>query len=78
MMKNELRIIDLSEAQRGSLCGVCENRGAELEDRDLGPVCADCFGHGMLAEKELRAMGLQEDEGLQAFAEMKRMIGGEP
>jgi hypothetical protein len=76
-MKNELRIIDLSEAQRGSLCCVCEDRGAELADRDLGPVCAECFGHGMLAEKELRAMGLDEDEGLQAFAEMKRMIGGE-
>jgi hypothetical protein len=77
MMKNELRIIDLSADERGGLCLVCEEAGAAYRDRDVGPCCGDCLGAALRAENALRSCGLVEDEGLRAFAEMKRNLKSE-
>lgn len=38
------------------LCVVCETDFGRLEDRVLGPVCWDCFGHGLHAQIVLDAM----------------------
>jgi hypothetical protein len=50
--------IDLTEEQQGCLCLMCdvtgESRVAHLLDRDLGPLCHDCFGHALRATTELR------------------------
>ncbi len=50
--------IDLSEEQQGCLCLLCdvtgESRVAHLLDRDLGPLCHDCFSHALRATTELR------------------------
>lgn len=47
--------IDLTEEQQGCLCLLCEdNRLANLLDRDLGPLCHDCFAHALRATTELR------------------------
>lgn len=52
-----MRLIDLQPEEKGGLCSVCGEGGghavAELHDRDLGPVCAECFGHGLRAERAL-------------------------
>lgn len=50
--------IDLLEEQQGCLCLLCdvigESRVAHLLDRDLGPLCHDCFSHALRATTELR------------------------
>jgi hypothetical protein len=50
--------IDLTEEQQGCLCLLCdvigESRVAHLLDRDLGPLCHDCFSHALRATTELR------------------------
>lgn len=50
--------IDLTEEQQGCLCLLCdttgEHRVAQLLDRDLGPLCHDCFSHSLRASVELR------------------------
>ena len=50
--------IDLAEEQQGCLCLLCdvtgEKRVAHLLDRDLGPLCHDCFGYSLRATTELR------------------------
>jgi hypothetical protein len=76
-MKNELRLIDLTDAERGCVCLVCEAAPAAYRDRDCGPVCGDCLGAALRAENALRSVGLVEDEGLRAFAEIKRNLQAE-
>ena len=43
-----MKTIDLKEEQQGCLCLLCDVYGemkvAEFDDRDLGPVCSECFG----------------------------------
>jgi hypothetical protein len=36
--------IDLPGDECDSVCRCCEGRVARLLDRDLGPVCHECFG----------------------------------
>ena len=50
--------IDLTEEQQGCLCLLCDTTGektvANLLDRDLGPLCHECFAHALRATTELR------------------------
>ena len=50
--------IDLPEDQQGCLCNLCGDEGshqvANLLDRDLGPLCHDCFAEALKATTELR------------------------
>lgn len=50
--------IDLTEEQEGCLCLMCDLYGARvvanLYDRDLGPLCHDCFSHSLRATTEMR------------------------
>lgn len=50
--------IDLPESQQGCLCNICGDEGshqvAHLLDRDLGPLCHDCFAAALRATTELR------------------------
>jgi len=50
--------IDLQPEHDGCLCLLCEKTGetqvAQLLDRDLGPLCHDCFAHALRATVELR------------------------
>ena len=50
--------IDLSDDQIGSFCLLCDTTGparlAALLDRDLGPLCHECFTHALRASVELR------------------------
>lgn len=50
--------IDLPPDQEGSLCNLCGDQGqhqvAHLLDRDLGPLCHDCFAVALKATTELR------------------------
>jgi hypothetical protein len=50
--------IDLPEEHVGTLCNVCGDQGghppAELYDRDLGPLCHECFSHALRATVLLR------------------------
>jgi hypothetical protein len=54
--------IDLAEDQIGCLCLLCDTTGeavvAQLVDRDLGPLCYDCFAQALKATVELRFQGL--------------------
>jgi hypothetical protein len=53
-----MNTIDLKEEQQGCLCLLCDVYGrarlAEFDDRDLGPVCADCFSELLRATSEMR------------------------
>ena len=50
--------IDLPEDLQGSLCNLCGDQGqrqvAHLLDRDLGPLCHECFAEALKAQVELR------------------------
>lgn len=50
--------IDLPPEHQGSLCLLCGDEGshqvAHLLDRDLGPLCHDCFAEALKATTELR------------------------
>jgi hypothetical protein len=50
--------IDLEPEHEGCLCLLCDTTGearvAQLFDRELGPVCADCFAHALRATVFLR------------------------
>lgn len=50
--------IDLEPEHEGCLCLLCDTTGkaqvAHLYDRDLGPLCHDCFTHALRATVELR------------------------
>jgi hypothetical protein len=50
--------IDLEPKHDGCLCLICDTTGhaqvAQLYDRDLGPLCHDCFAHALRATVELR------------------------
>jgi hypothetical protein len=50
--------IDLPPEHHGSLCLLCGDEGshqvAHLLDRDLGPLCHDCFAEALKATTELR------------------------
>jgi hypothetical protein len=50
--------IDLEPEHEGCLCLLCDITGqakvANLLDRDLGPLCYDCFSHALRATVELR------------------------
>jgi hypothetical protein len=69
-----MRKIDLEDGQMGSLCCVCEEVPAVLVDRDCGPVCNGCMAHALAAERALREAGCVEDEGLRAFAQIRRNL----
>lgn len=53
-----MNLIDLPECQQGTLCNICgEDEGhtlADLHDRDLGPLCHECFCHSLRATVLLR------------------------
>jgi hypothetical protein len=53
-----MNLIDLPECQQGTLCNICGDEGphktADLQDRDLGPLCHECFAHALRATVALR------------------------
>jgi hypothetical protein len=53
-----LNRIDLEPEHDGCLCLLCDITShaqvAQLYDRDLGPLCHDCFAHALRATVELR------------------------
>jgi len=50
--------IDLPEELSGTACTLCATEGtkqtAHFLDRDLGPLCHDCFGHALRATTALQ------------------------
>lgn len=57
--------IDLPEQQQGCLCNLCGHEGqhrvANLLDRELGPLCFDCFGEALNITVQLRFITHQLD-----------------
>jgi hypothetical protein len=59
-MSDGLNIIDLPTESKGCLCLVCEEVPASVFDRELGPVCSNCFGHALAAHRVMREVELSQ------------------
>lgn len=49
-----MNVIDLPAEQAGKECECCREEAATLVDRELGPVCDDCFEHSLRAMRLMR------------------------
>lgn len=53
-----MNLIDLPECQQGTLCNLCGDgdghKLADLQDKDLGPLCHECFAHALRATVLMR------------------------
>lgn len=52
-----MKTIDLKPDQVGCLCLLCDCYGvikvAEFDDREVGPVCSECFGECLRVNRQL-------------------------
>ena len=51
-------IIGEANPEAGLVCQCCAAPSVVYFDGELGDICADCFGHALLAVKALRKAGM--------------------